>query len=257
MEVMRASITLVFHGNLKDLLARRISGERVVHHLLTRRASVKDVVESFGVPHPEIMRLLVNGQDENFSYIVSDHDHIELWPLTPPVDVLTATFLRPEPLEKFVFVVDVNVGKLAHLLRMAGFDTLYGTDFTDDDLAHVAAHENRILLTRDGSLLKRKCVVFGHLIREIYPWKQLQEVVSLYHLADNLKPFSRCLCCNTELIPVEKEKILDRLEPLTKKYYRVFHLCVMCDKIYWQGSHRQIMQEKIENLVRRCRQVPR
>lgn len=253
MESIQTKITLVFHGNLKDLPAKKIAGQKLVHHLLSRRASVKDVIESFGVPHPEIMYLRVNGRDENFSYIVRHLDDIELWPLTPPVDVFSATLLRPEPLEKIAFAVDVNVGKLANLLRMAGFDTLYRADISDDELAHTAAHEKRILLTRDSSLLKRKCVIFGHLVREIISWQQLQEIICLYQLAENMKPFSRCLRCNAGLVPVAKDEILHRLQPLTKKYYQIFHLCRRCDKIYWQGSHRQSMQANIENLIKQCR----
>ncbi|MEA1948070.1 MAG: Mut7-C RNAse domain-containing protein [Thermodesulfobacteriota bacterium] len=35
-----------------------------------------------------------------------------------------------------------------------------------------------------------------------------------------MKPFSRCLRCNTLLNIVLKEKILDRIPPKTKEFYR-------------------------------------
>jgi uncharacterized protein with PIN domain len=76
---------------------------------------------------------------------------------------------------------------------------------------------------------------------------QLIEVMRLYDLSSKIKPLSRCIPCNGQLVPVNKEAILDRLEPLTKKYYDSFHICEQCDKIYWPGSH----QEKIDAFVRK------
>jgi len=247
-----AEITLTFHGNLPELLVRRMAGAAQVRYILERRASVKDVVESFGIPHPEIHKLTANGRTIGFDALVVECDHIEIWPLTQPCDVLTPTILRPEPLARIAFVVDINVGRLAVLLRMAGFDTLYHPDLTDGDIAEKAAAEKRILLTRDRNLLKRKNVVFGHLIREMHPRQQWLEVVRLYNLADMLQPFSRCLRCNGQLVPVDKDIILHRLEPLTIKYYDLFHRCAACDQVYWPGSHRQRMDADLAALARQC-----
>ncbi len=252
MDAHLAEITLTFHGNLRELLARRLAGAAQVRHTLERRASVKDVVESFGIPHPEIAEITANGRQIGLDALVADHDAIEIWPLTPLCDVLTPTVLRPEPLPRLAFMVDINVAKLAGLLRMAGFDTLYDPDLTDGDLAETAAVEKRILLTRDRNLLKRKNVEFGHLVREIEPRQQWLEVIQLYGLADKLRPFSRCLRCNGPLVPVDKTKILHRLEPLTIKYYDLFHRCADCDRVYWPGSHRERMDADLATLSRQC-----
>ena len=154
--------------------------------------------------------------------------------------------LRPNPLEKIAFIVDINVGKLALFLRMLGFDTMYGSEFRNSTLADIACSQNRILLSRDKALLKRKNVMHGYLLRENNPRKQLIEVVSLYELSDKLKPLSRCIPCNGLLIPVSKERILNKLEPYTRKYYHSFHICENCGKIYWPGSH----QKKIYGFIK-------
>jgi hypothetical protein len=243
-------IRLSFHGNLRDLLARDIAADRPLYHILERRASVKDVVESFGVPHPEIGLLRANGEEIAFEHIVQEADeHIEIWPLEPPCDVSSPTLLRPEFLPAIAFVVDVNVGKLAGLLRMAGFDAVCSPAFSDAVLAESAQRQQRILLTKDRNLLKRKNVVFGHLVRAIHPWEQLLEVIRLYGLQKLLRPFCRCLRCNGLLHPAAKEQILHRLEPLTIQYYDTFFYCDRCDKIYWPGSHRQKMQISLESLI--------
>lgn len=240
---------IIFHGNLQDLLKPALAGEEPVCHHLARRASIKDVVESLGVPHPEIVRLTVNGREVSFAYIVEDSDRIEVWPLAPPVDLLSPSILRPESLTAIAFVVDVNVGKLARLLRMAGLDAVYRNDYSDDKLAEIAAREKRILLTRDNRLLRRRIVEFGHLVREIEPKKQFYEIVRLYGLREMIRPFTRCLCCNGLLEPVAKEEIVHRLKPLTRKYYETFHICRPCGKIYWPGSHRERMQEYLAGLL--------
>lgn len=232
---------LNFWGNLQDLLRPPFRGEKRVDYVLTRQASVKDIVESFGVPHTEVGRLTADGRDISFSSPGSDDDSLDVYPFCPPVDVLTPTLLRPEPLAGISFAVDVNVGKLASLLRMAGLDTFYRNYIADPELIEVAVREGRIVLSRDKDLLKRKELVFGYLVREIYPEKQLAEVVHLFGLKDQLRPLSRCMRCNGLLQPVAKEQILEQLEPLTKKYYHSFRRCRRCHHIYWPGSHRDKM----------------
>lgn len=101
---------------------------------------------------------------------------------------------------------------------MTGFDTFYRNEIADPDLVAVAVREKRILLSKDTDLLKRKRVVFGSLVREIQPERQLTEIVHLLGIREQFKPLSRCLRCNALLQPVEKRQILDRLEPLTQKY---------------------------------------
>jgi uncharacterized protein with PIN domain/sulfur carrier protein ThiS len=237
----QVNLTILFHGNLKGLLRGRPAGDGLVDHVLDRRASIKDVIESLGVPHPEIERLSVNGRPVSFDHIVEEGERAEVFPLTPPVDFSVPGVLRPAPLAEIRFAVDVNVGRLARLLRMAGFDTAYDRSLTDGDLAAISQCENRILLTRDADLLKRKQVVFGHLVREISPHRQLAEVIRLFGLEGRLEPFTRCMPCNGLLASVPKEEIEGRLEPLTRRYYDSFHRCTGCGRIYWPGSHKERM----------------
>ncbi|MBU0665512.1 MAG: Mut7-C ubiquitin/RNAse domain-containing protein [Proteobacteria bacterium] len=230
-----------FWGNLKELLRPPFRGLTSVDHELSREASVKDIVESFGVPHTEVGRLTVGGHDVHFSHPGSNDDRVDVYPLCPPVDILTPTLLRPKPLASITFAVDVNVGKLASLLRMAGFDTFYQNYISDPELVEVAVQEGRIALSKDKNILKRKELVYGYLVREIYPEKQLAEVIHLFGIKEQLKPLSRCMRCNGLLQTVAKEQIIEQLEPLTKKYYHSFRQCQCCRKIYWSGSHREKM----------------
>lgn len=237
-----------FWGNLKELLRPPFRGVKRVEYELSRQASVKDIVEACGVPHTEVGRLTIDGRDITFASPGANDDLVDVYPLCPPVDVLTPTLLRPEPLVAITFAVDVNVGKLAGLLRMAGFDIFYRNYISDPALIEVAGQEQRIVLSRDKDLLKRKELVFGYLVREIYPEKQLAEVIHLFGLQEQVRPLSRCMRCNGPLQVVAKEQISDRLEPLTRKYYNFFQQCRHCRQIYWPGSHR----DKLLSLLSKC-----
>lgn len=232
-----------FYGDLPTILARHLRGQARIEVALGRRTSIKDLIESYDVPHTEVGRLTANGQEVDFNHIIDETERIEVYPLVPPFDPLRPTLLRPQPIPRIAFTVDINVGKLASLLRMTGFDALYHQGISDPQLAELTAQTQRILLTKDKDLLKRKAVEFGRLIREISPEQQLAEVFTLFGLKDKARPFTRCLRCNDGLlVSIPKEQILHRLEPLTIKYYQRFHICNRCHKIFWAGTHREKME---------------
>ena len=234
---MNSSIILRPDTALRELLTARFREEGDIVYPLDRRASIKDIIESLGIPHTEVGAILSGGKEVSFAYIPTHGEIIDLQALAPGSDVTSPTLLRPEPLPKASFIVDVNVGKLARLLRMAGVDTWYDPALSEAELADTAVRERRVLLSRSRDVLQRKNVVWGHLIRTQQPEEQLAEVISIYGLQNEIKPFTRCMECNTLLEPVEKEDILHRLEPLTIEYYHTFMLCPGCDRVYWKGSH--------------------
>jgi uncharacterized protein with PIN domain len=249
------AVTFTFHSNLKNLLKKEAGLRTSFQHHFERRASIKDVVESLGVPHPLIGRLTVNGCEVNFQYILHDKDTVQVRPLTPRVNPLVPDILRPIPLPALAFVVDVNAGRLAPLLRMLGYDTLYQNNARNGELAEIASSQNRILLTRDITILKRKVVMHGYLLQDQDPIRQAIEVVRLYDLSNSVKPMSRCMPCNGLLEPVSKEAILDRLEPLTRKYYHTFQQCRNCGRIYWPGSHHGKIMNCIEHILTCARET--
>jgi uncharacterized protein with PIN domain len=131
-----------------------------------------------------------------------------------------------------------------------GFDTLYRNNYQDDELTQITEQEGRILLTRDRRLLMRKVIIYAYCIRSLEPKHQTIEVLHRYDLFDRISPFQRCLRCNHPLQPVSKEAVVDRLEPLTKRYYHAFHLCPACNQVYWKGSHYERMQSLIDAITR-------
>ncbi len=236
-----------FYAELNDFFPPE--GDGKVHlHQFQGRQTVKDRIECLGVPHTEVHLILCNNEPVDFSYLVNDGDRIGVFPVFK-------TFVLPESLAvqplyegEPRFVLDTHLGKLARYLRILGFDTLYRNDYEDSELARISAEEERILLTRDHGVLKRKIVKYGYFIRYDHPRRQLKSVINRYGLDKYDGTFGRCLECNTRLVPVEKEKIMDRLEPKTKKYFDEFYICPNCNKIYWQGSHYEDMKEFIDEI---------
>ena len=146
------------------------------------------------------------------------------------------------------FIADVHLGKLAKLLRMLGFDTLYSNVYTSDALITLALEQERILLTKNQALHHNDGVqVF--LITHETPEIQLQQVLQHFNLKE-FHPFSRCIVCNGLLQPVVKEKILSRLQQNTAKYFDEFWQCDNCGRIYWKGSHYERMQRLVNAIMK-------
>lgn len=132
---------------------------------------------------------------------------------------------------------------------MLGFDAAYRNDYADHEIAGLAGSEGRIVLTRDRRLLRFRIITHGYWLRSDDPRIQVKEVLGRFGYYPLVKPFNRCLECNGVIVPVEKEKVLGRLEPKTKLYYDEFYICTDCGKVYWKGSHYDRMKETLNVLI--------
>ena len=247
-----AQLRLRFYEELNDFIAPALRKIEIAH-VFFRKASIKDMIESFGVPHTEIELILVNGISVSFAYIVQDGDRISVYPTFESFDISPLLRLRPKPLRLPKFVIDANLGRLTRYLRLLGFDCLYRNDYDDETVAKIASKKHRIVLTRDRTLLQRKIITHGYFVREVNPKLQVKEVLKRFDLYRLTAPFTRCTRCNGRLEQVEKQEIEHHLEPLTKKYYNNFLVCFDCQQIYWQGSHYQHAKQLIDEFTEICR----
>jgi uncharacterized protein with PIN domain len=165
------------------------------------------------------------------------------------LDIAPVVRLRPLPLRDPRFVVDVNLGKLARHLRMAGFDTLWANPWDDDEIARIAALQKRTILTRDKGLLRRRDVDRGYFVRATQSEAQLAEAIRALQLEGLLAPFTRCRECNAPLEDVAKEAVLDRIPGKVRGFYERFKRCPGCDRVYWEGTHFARMNEMLKKTV--------
>ena len=240
------SVNLRFYEELNDFLPddrKKIKFE----HKFIDRTSVKDLIEFFGVPHTEVDLILVNSKSVSFDYIINDKDDISVYPVFESFDISDVQHLRPEPLRDSKFVCDVHLGKLARNLRMLGIDTFYKNDLNDAEIVRISNEEQRTILTRDLELLKRTEVSHGYYLRYENQEEQIKEVIKRFHLNNVIKEFSRCLDCNTILVSIAKDKIVNKLPPKVKESQEEFYTCSSCSKIYWKGSHFEKMLLKVKS----------
>ncbi len=242
-------VTLRFYEELNDFLPPERRKKEFVR-ILPETTSVKDLIEGCRVPHTEVDLILINGDPVDFDRLVHDGDRVSVYPVFESFDISGATRLQERPLRQPRFLVDVNLGKLARLLRMAGFDTAWRNDAEDDELIEQMLREDRALLTRDRRLLMRRTVKKGYLVRSDRSADQLEEIIRRFDLADAVRPFTRCMHCNGRLQHVSKQSVMHRLRPLTKRYYNIFSQCSDCNRVYWRGSHRERLDPKIRNILK-------
>jgi uncharacterized protein with PIN domain len=239
-------VRLEFFGDLQFFLRRDHRGQSMVRSL-NEKTSIKDVIESCGVPHPEVDLILANGIPALFSHQLEQETALAVYPVATPLEFFPGDRLQARHLASFV--ADGHLGKLARDLRLLGFDVAYERNPTDAQLLETMSRERRALLTRDRRLLMHAVVQDGFYPRSQNPEEQTAEVLRRFELGRRVAPFTRCLACNIPLVSVPKADVFAQLEPLTKKYYQDFRRCPGCGKIYWPGSHFAKLQARITRLL--------
>ncbi len=211
-------------------------------------STVKDVIESFGVPHTEVEFIVINGESVDFSRTICDGDRIGVYPIFESIDITPELRVRSQALRDPKFVLDVHLGRLAAYLRMLGFDTLYRSCYSDPELVRISSAEHRVLLTRDRGLLKHSAITHGYWLRETDSRLQTAEVIRRFDLAHSIRPFTRCMACNGVIQPVSTERVRHLLPPRTAELHNEFRQCPRCGRLYWKGSHYDRMKRWIKNL---------
>jgi uncharacterized protein with PIN domain len=248
MNIAPARASFRFYAELNDHLAPHRQYQTLEKEFFVP-VSLKDAIESFGIPHTEIDLVLVNGESSDFSRLVRDGDRVAVYPVFESLDITPELRVRPQPLREPKFVLDVHLGRLAAYLRMLGFDSVYRNCAGDAELARISAEQERILLTRDRGLLKHSAVTRGYWLRQTDSRRQAAEVVGRFELARLLRPFTRCMACNESLRPVSKVEVQERVPPLIAVRHEEFRECPACRRVYWGGTHHQRMRHWIEELA--------
>ena len=144
------------------------------------------------------------------------------------------------------FLADCNVGRLARWLRALGYDASYHARIDDGELVREAAAENRVLLTRDRDLTRRRVirtgVVRAILIRDDDVTSQLRQVFA--ELGLELKEaLTRCIECNSVLQSRQPAVVAERVPPFVRQTQSRYSECPECGRVYWAGTHWQHMRD--------------
>ena len=181
--------------------------------------------------------------------MLENDDRVAVFPRFEAIDITPVLRVRDHPLRVTRFIADAHLGGLAHLLRMAGFDTLYENNFQDSEIEIIAAYDGRIVLTRDRELLKRRSITRGCYVRTLKSAQQLGEVFERLDLARTARPFTLCLTCNTPLRAIDKAEVLLRLPPSVRDRFQRFSTCDICQRVFWEGSHWRQMRTLLDGIM--------
>ena len=149
------------------------------------------------------------------------------------------------------FIADVMLGSLAKWLRLLGFDTLYSRSMDDNDLVRIAKQQGRVLLTRDQPLAKSRKAGNAVLVHSEDTFRQVKEVLEYLKAAGHtaLPGRPRCAECNGELSPAGRESVADEVPEHVLLNRDSFFRCGDCGKVYWDGTHRKAIYEKMREIL--------
>ena len=141
-------------------------------------------------------------------------------------------------------LADAMLGRLAKWLRLLGYDTRYDNAADDMTLLRIAQAEDRILLTRDGAL-SRKRGVRTIFIESQDVQEQIEQVRSIVGPPPD-GALTRCPVCNVRLAAIDKANVAARVPPYVFQTQDAFHRCPQCDRIYWAATHVEQMRKLVD-----------
>ena len=139
-------------------------------------------------------------------------------------------------------IADRMLGKLAKLLRILGFDTLYSKDIPLGELLRIGREEERIILTR-RTIMEKQGEEYKYLfITDNNPKGQLKEVLKGLDLKIHPEmAFTRCVQCNCRLKKMERNHVKGSVPDYIYETHRDFSYCAFCGKVFWKGTHYENM----------------
>ena len=144
------------------------------------------------------------------------------------------------------FLCDHMLIRLGRWLRAAGYDTaIVEAGVSDRELIHRALSEGRLLISRDRKLLEFRHAATTVIVLGANSMAACaEELTARLGIDWLLRPFTRCLVCNTPLVEASPEFLARVPEPSRASPETVFQ-CVPCGKVYWQGGHVRRMRRKL------------
>jgi hypothetical protein len=142
------------------------------------------------------------------------------------------------------FAVDIMLGKLAKWLRILGFDAR-AIPLRDHAQISRLISEGFIPITRKEKFKGFEGVVFIHGDRQFEQLRELATTLSI--TGEALLPFSRCSVCNAQLVQVSREAVAGAVPDFVFETASDFRKCPQCERMYWPGSHRERILERLES----------
>ncbi|PIU41446.1 MAG: hypothetical protein COS99_05400 [Candidatus Omnitrophica bacterium CG07_land_8_20_14_0_80_42_15] len=145
------------------------------------------------------------------------------------------------------FIATNELGRLAKWLRILGYDTVLSKE-KGGKLVVQSLREERVILTRDSKMGRFSGTRMLH-VRSDFVEEQLAEVINKLSLEiDKGKLFTMCVLCDKELTKAAKPEVKGRVPEYVYNTQELFMECPNCKKIYWQGSHWDLVEKFLSKL---------
>jgi len=163
--------------------------------------------------------------------------------------------MPPEKANEPTFFVDAMLGNIAKKLRLMGYDSMYFSDINDDELIQLAKKDERIIISRDGDLIRKslKNGIKSILVKNSTEIEQFHDIIK----KSNLKiieingDIARCPNCNSKTQSIDKKNILQKIPIKVLEYNDRFWECKSCNQIFWEGTHIKNLQKFVGELNER------
>ncbi len=149
-------------------------------------------------------------------------------------------------MKKKKFIVTKELGKLAKWLRILGYDSAYYQKKDAPGLIIKALREERVLLTRSPGLSRYKGVRTV-IIKHDHVEDQIEQVTDELELPlKEEEVFRICVECNAPLEDISKKNAEGKVPEYVFRAQEEFKQCPKCDKIFWKGTHRDMVSGWLE-----------
>ena len=135
------------------------------------------------------------------------------------------------------FIVTKELGRLVRWLRILGFDAEYFQETNRSSLVITSLRDERIILTRDSRMSPVSGIRILRVKHDELENQLAQVTKELGIKLDEKRLFTRCILCNRELEPAEKETIKDKVPEYVYEAQKGFLTCPSCGRVYWHGTH--------------------
>jgi hypothetical protein len=172
-----------FYEELNDFLPKH-KRKKNFETEFEKKAYIKDLMESLGVPHSQIDLILVNGKSVDWGYTLKDGDRVSVYPVFEFFNIKSLTQIRNIPLRKTRFIADVGLDGLAKRMKELNFDVYHNPSLAVEEIMAISKCDHRIVLTQRRKVFKSSKVTHRMFVRPGSIENQIKAIVNHLNIKD-------------------------------------------------------------------------
>ena len=168
--------TFRFYEELNDWLPEK-KRKTDFESKFRKNATLREIIELFGVSCEHIDLILVNGRSVSFEHVINGGDRISVYPVFERFNIDGVTRLRGNAIRRLKFIFDSNLKELSNKMEKLGFDVCFVPNIGDDAIIEKSNIEGRIIISRRHGFLKSKSIYRIILLKTEFIETQVREIL--------------------------------------------------------------------------------